>query len=436
MTFVSYAQNYEDVILQRALSDIRHGFYVDVGAASPVDDSVTKAFSLRGWRGINLEPVAKWHAALVADRPHDVNLRLVAGAAAGSLTFYEVADSGLSTTDAALAAQHEREGWRVERHVVEARTLDDILAEHAPDQVHFLKIDVEGAEADVLRGLSLDRIRPWILVIESHAPNSSDLETQGEWEPALLGARYRFVYEDGLNRFYLAEEHIDRLPRFSMPPNFWDRFVRAPEWDARREQERLRDALRMVETGERIGELNNAFKRAMFDIENMQRQQGELSEAIAGLSRELAHARSAEAEARRQEAEARRAGSDLEHDLAQRQHHIAAMHAELRTREVALAFWRDSHDAMRAKYEDILRSQSWRITRPLRVLRRLLSNGPGELMAHASGKTREELAATAPVAAPEGDADPMTAAKASPQESAARAELDLAWRAKQGRDAR
>ena len=43
MSFVSYAQNYEDVMLARALRGVEQGFYIDVGAQDPVDDSVTKA---------------------------------------------------------------------------------------------------------------------------------------------------------------------------------------------------------------------------------------------------------------------------------------------------------------------------------------------------------------------------------------------------------
>ena len=53
MRFISYAQNYEDVMLWRALQHIENGFYIDVGAAWPDVDSVTKAFYDKGWRGIN-----------------------------------------------------------------------------------------------------------------------------------------------------------------------------------------------------------------------------------------------------------------------------------------------------------------------------------------------------------------------------------------------
>ena len=56
MRFVSYAQNFEDVMLWRALKHISNGFYIDVGAWSPDIDSVTRIFYEHGWRGVNVEP--------------------------------------------------------------------------------------------------------------------------------------------------------------------------------------------------------------------------------------------------------------------------------------------------------------------------------------------------------------------------------------------
>ena len=35
----------------------RSGFYVDVGAGHPTEDSVTRHFYDLGWRGINVEPI-------------------------------------------------------------------------------------------------------------------------------------------------------------------------------------------------------------------------------------------------------------------------------------------------------------------------------------------------------------------------------------------
>ncbi len=73
MTFISYAQNYEDVMLWRALKDVSNGFWIDIGAAHPREYSVTRAFSERGWCGVNVEPEPGYAAELRAERPRDVN---------------------------------------------------------------------------------------------------------------------------------------------------------------------------------------------------------------------------------------------------------------------------------------------------------------------------------------------------------------------------
>ena len=90
MTFISYAQNFEDVMLWRALKHIPRGFYIDVGANHPEEDSVTKAFYDRGWRGINIEPLLQCHLLLEQQRPLDTNLNLAAGAQDGQLNLFEV----------------------------------------------------------------------------------------------------------------------------------------------------------------------------------------------------------------------------------------------------------------------------------------------------------------------------------------------------------
>jgi|SRR5262245_3315890 len=54
---ISYAQNFEDIILWRALKHVEKGFYIDIGAQDPVVDSVSLAFYEKGWRGVHVEPV-------------------------------------------------------------------------------------------------------------------------------------------------------------------------------------------------------------------------------------------------------------------------------------------------------------------------------------------------------------------------------------------
>ncbi|MFM8643651.1 MAG: FkbM family methyltransferase, partial [Phycisphaerales bacterium] len=93
---VSYAQNFEDVVLRRALGGRERGRYVDIGAYDPTVDSVTKHFYDHGWSGVNVEPVERFHRKFVAERPRDLNLNVAVGAAEGEIDFTEWGDSGLS----------------------------------------------------------------------------------------------------------------------------------------------------------------------------------------------------------------------------------------------------------------------------------------------------------------------------------------------------
>ena len=127
MTFISYAQNFEDVMLWRALKHVNNGFYIDVGANDPVIDSVTKAFYDAGWHGINIEPVSQWYKKLESDRPRDINLQIAAGAEEGELLIFELPDTGLSTVDKAIAERHELErDYKKTEIKVPVKTLSEI----------------------------------------------------------------------------------------------------------------------------------------------------------------------------------------------------------------------------------------------------------------------------------------------------------------------
>lgn len=225
MSFTSYAQNFEDVILWRALKHVQRGFYIDVGAMDPSQDSVTKAFYEQGWRGINIEPVTQWYERLEKERVRDINLQIVAGAQEGETIFYEIPNTGLSTVDKSIAEKHESENnYRKIERIILIKTLNEICLQYHVAPLHFLKIDVEGSEKQVLQGIDFSILRPWIILIESTFPNTQ-IENHVEWDPILLAANYEFVYFDGLNRFYLAYEHQELKDNLRTPPNYFDGFI-------------------------------------------------------------------------------------------------------------------------------------------------------------------------------------------------------------------
>ncbi|MHB8886170.1 MAG: FkbM family methyltransferase [Methylovirgula sp.] len=219
----SYAQNFEDVLLRRSLQDITAGFYVDIGAYHPEFHSVTKSFYDSGWSGINVEPHPGLFQRLAAARPSDVNLNCAVGCESGRAPFTLIGHTGLSALQPIDLAPFGRLPVRVVDMSI--LSLDEILRTHAVGRtIDFLKIDVEGSEAAVLRGARLDRNRPRIIVVEATQPMSQEPAWQ-EWEPLLLEAGYHFAWFDGLNRFYVQDRDRPRLDYFRLPPCCFDNFL-------------------------------------------------------------------------------------------------------------------------------------------------------------------------------------------------------------------
>jgi FkbM family methyltransferase len=353
--FISYAQNLEDVMLWRALKSYTPGFYIDLGAGEPEADSVTKAFHERGWRGINVEPMPKTFERLRQARPRDINLQLAVEDTRGRRTYFSIDDqNGLSTGQKSLATRYLELGRTVSELEVEVDTLDHICRTYVSQEIHFLKVDVEGGEDAVFAGADLRANRPWILVIES--PEAASPPRRPEWHQALDAAGYEYVYYDGLNRFYLAREKVELFePAFASPPNWFDNYVTAREAQLEEAETVAREEAEMIQTlSNERDQLQNDRDQLQARIEAVSAETTELGAQVVALQRELDGCYQELFE------DSRRIGWLS----AQRQNLVTAL-GEQRSAAAAEAATVAERDATVAR---ILNSRAWRITRPLRAL--------------------------------------------------------------------
>ncbi len=215
MKFISYSKNFEDIMLWRALNRYGPGFYIDVGASDPQVGSVTKAFYENRWRGINIAVKRLAVDCFREARPRDINLNLV----------------------------------------IEKKTLTDICQEFVNQEIMFLKVSVKGGEKSVLEGADFQKHRPWIVLIEGAIPNSTT-QSHEVWEQLLISSKYSFVYFDGLNRFYIANEKLSLLAKyFQSPPNCFDDFVKYDQVKAIESNALLEETLRKKEE-----EINSCYQ--------------------------------------------------------------------------------------------------------------------------------------------------------------------------------
>ena len=219
---LSYAQNMEDYHLDVAFGGARQGRYIDIGGGHPVAGSVSFWFYQRGWSGIVVEPQSDLAALHRRLRPRDTLVEAVIGSRSGETEFFRIDRlHGLSTTirgNAEAAGQH---GVGFETMMLPSISLSDLCRTYGIETVDFLKIDVEGAERDVLAGADWSTCRPRIVLLEAVTP-LTNAPAWSDWEPLLLSQDYQFVLFDTLNRFYVAAECADVLKRMPRERAPWD----------------------------------------------------------------------------------------------------------------------------------------------------------------------------------------------------------------------
>jgi FkbM family methyltransferase len=359
---ISYAQNFEDVMLWRALGHVEGGRYIDIGAQSPLVDSVSKLFYEQGWRGMHVDASAKYAEELRSARPDEMVVQAAVAAEGGMLQFFELPGTGLSTLFGEVAAQHAKLDFNVVETNVPAVTLCDLFGLVGEGPVHWLKIDVEGGEKGVLAGWKDSAVRPWVVVVESTLPMTRK-EAYAGWEPLLIERGYRFVYFDGLNRFYLASGHEDLETAFSLGPNVFDGIALSgtatscfsSEWQAQLETIELEHA-QGLET-----------QKAEFD-KAMRKLEGRRQDDVASFN-----ILRADFTRQRERLEDQLKESRLHSDWVVRDSTMARV--RLDEQAEAVNRWQSESIRLQHQIDMIHLSASWRATAPLRLAGRALRLG-------------------------------------------------------------
>ena len=183
-------------VLEKVFPGVTNGFFVDVGSGHGTIGSNSLSLEQRGWTGLCIDPfpiymegrTCRVFKEVVFSKPGLV----MAFAQAGGL-------SGLSDT---LGKWNEKAAKAPTVNLTTV-TLDDLLARaNAPSFIHFMSVDIEGAELEALRGFPFDRIRVGAWVIEHNREEPKRTLIQ-----ALLASHgYRRVHDYRQDDFYVSAD--------------------------------------------------------------------------------------------------------------------------------------------------------------------------------------------------------------------------------------
>lgn len=147
-------------VLEHVFPDVRDGYFVDVGSGHGTIGSNTRALEERGWTGLCIDPfpiemqgrTCRVVRAVVFERPGvPMTFHLAGGL------------GGLSST----LAPWNTTAARAPTVTFTTRTLRDILAEAgAPSFIHYLSLDIEGAEFAALQAFPFEHVRLGAVTVE------------------------------------------------------------------------------------------------------------------------------------------------------------------------------------------------------------------------------------------------------------------------------
>ena len=196
---LSVSQFSEDILVWDYFGRKRHGIFVEVGANHPKDLSQTWLLEQNGWEGILIEPQSACCERLRQERKSSKVFQVACGSPEqkGAAPFFISTESIFSS----LQRRVNDAGLRyIGSETVEVLPLDDVLAEAGNPKIDFVSIDVEGTELDVLRGFSLVKHRPGLLIVEDHLHSlrvHSYISKRG----------YKLVKRTGCNSWYIPRGH-------------------------------------------------------------------------------------------------------------------------------------------------------------------------------------------------------------------------------------
>ena len=210
----SYAQDYEDVLIDKALGNKKMGTYLDIGAFDPTDLSNTKRFYDRGWRGGNVEPEPVRFKKFLLERPEDINLNVGVSDCAGQLTFFDFAEGAYSTFSQERAEELLSTGAQLKQKIeVPVISMKDVFEKHFQGRaVDFCSLDAEGMDLRILKSNDWSRFRPKVFCVELSPNDPNDVDGQCESVGNfLVEAGYRkiaetFEYGNPLNAIYVSEK--------------------------------------------------------------------------------------------------------------------------------------------------------------------------------------------------------------------------------------
>jgi FkbM family methyltransferase len=197
----SYSQLNQDIECLKFYKNMPNGYYVDVGANDGISLSNTYILEKKyGWKGICMEPMPSVFEKLVSERPNAICINKAGFSESGKIVqFDEIVNSPMLSGISKFNTNYNNI-YSKNTLSVETITLTDALnAANSPAFIHYLSLDTEGSEYEILKGIDFNKYTFGLIDLEHNfkEPNRTQIREY------LKERGYNFVKENKWDDVYV-----------------------------------------------------------------------------------------------------------------------------------------------------------------------------------------------------------------------------------------
>ena len=228
-------------IYNKFLGYKKDGIFVEVGANDGKTGSFTYNLAKLGWNGLYFEPIPRIYEMCKKNHIEHKNVKVLNMGCAEKKGVVSIVDGNtLSTMDKETLDLYINLRWSrnnfMNTYVVKVPvdTLDNVLKkENVTENFDVLVLDVEGFEENVLKGFSIDKYKPKIVVIEipdQHPDfvNNNSLITRFRRLREYFEKNYTFIVNDIVDNVYIRNDLINTENKNYR--NYCSKLVKYPQY--------------------------------------------------------------------------------------------------------------------------------------------------------------------------------------------------------------
>ena len=207
----SYAQEGEDIVVNRLLEGQKKGFYVDIGAHHPCRFSNTYFFYKKGWSGICIDPLPNTKKLFKKIRPKDQVLEIGISEVAGKIKYYMFNEPDLNTFNSEVA--NSRNGVNnfklIQTIEISTLPLADVLKVYTIPKsgIDLLSVDVEGFDLEVLKSNDWSVFKPKVIIAEALGAKMENIENDLIYK-FLVDKGYSVYAKTGYSMIFLKSDFL------------------------------------------------------------------------------------------------------------------------------------------------------------------------------------------------------------------------------------